>query len=97
MSTSNLLSYQAVSSSGVSLVEELFFLLFILKKKKTTPAIEERLTAERVSHTAQTLTTVQTFVNSCALARLSTAMAKKTFSSVSVVMSVKDKNAKKYK
>lgn len=47
MSTSNLLSYQAVSSSGVSLVEELFFLLFILKKK-TTPAIEERLTAERV-------------------------------------------------
>lgn len=96
MSTSNLLSYQAVSSSGVSLVEELFFLLFILKKK-TTPAIEERLTAERVSHTAQTLKTVQTFVNSCALAKLSTAMAKKTFSSVSVVMSVKDKNAKKYK
>lgn len=96
MSTSNLLSYQAVSSSGVSLVEKLFFLLFILKKK-TTPAIEERLTAERVSHTAQTLKTVQTFVNSCALARLSTAMAKKTFSSVSVKMSVKDKNAKKYK
>lgn len=35
--------------------------------------------------------TVQTFVSSCALARLSTAMAKKTFSSVSVRKAVKNK------
>lgn len=35
--------------------------------------------------------TTQTFVSSCALARLSTAMAKKTFSRVSVVMAVRSK------
>lgn len=88
----NLLRYQAIPASGISLVKELLFLLLVLIKITYKNTLNEQVSNAAPVSAHMTKQCRPTFVSSCALARLSTAMAKKTFSRVSDIRAVQNKH-----